>query len=103
MQHKIIYHIVTTTDWDLQKSNATYTAASLAMEGFIHCSTREQLDATIQRYYAQEKAVIVLHIDTTKLLPELKYELAPSVNQLFPHLFGELNREAVVEVELVTL
>jgi uncharacterized protein (DUF952 family) len=96
---KIIYHIVTLTEWELQKNNPTYIHTSLANEGFIHCSTANQLVATINRYYANEKSVFVLHIDIEKLNPELKYELAPSVNQLFPHIFGEINREAIIKVE----
>jgi uncharacterized protein (DUF952 family) len=40
----------------------------------------------------------LLHVDESKLTAELKYELAASVNEEFPHLFGRLNLDAVVEV-----
>ncbi len=99
MSEKIIYHIVTLTEWELQKNNETYVHPSLTAEGFIHCSTSEQLQPTIQRYYANEQKVIVLHIDISLLQPELIYELAPSINQFFPHIFGALNLDAVVTVE----
>ncbi len=103
MQDQYIHHIVTTAQWDLQKNNNTYIHDSLATEGFIHASTAAQLAATIQRYYANEEKVIVLTIDVTKIEPELVYELAPSVNEYFPHIFGELNMDAVVKVEERTI
>jgi uncharacterized protein (DUF952 family) len=42
-----------------------------------------------------------LHIDETKLTVPLRYELAPSVNEMFPHLFGPLNLDAVVKTEIL--
>jgi uncharacterized protein (DUF952 family) len=103
MTNEYIYHIVTVIEWDLQKNNKTYIHPSLQLEGFIHCSTLEQLKPTIGRYYAKEAKVIVLKIDVVKIEPELMYELAPSVNQYFPHIFGELNLSAVVEIEEMTV
>jgi uncharacterized protein (DUF952 family) len=101
MQEQFIYHIITVDQWNIQKNNLYYSVASIAIEGFIHCSTQEQLMTTIGRYYANEKEVVVLTIDVSKLEPELKYELAPSVNELFPHIFGELNLSAVVEIKVI--
>jgi uncharacterized protein (DUF952 family) len=98
MQEKYIYHIVTIEEWDKQKQNEYYEHDSLAQEGFIHASTHQQLDATIQRYYSNEAKVIVLKIDTEKLTTDLKYELAISVNEYFPHLYGKLNKDAIIEV-----
>jgi uncharacterized protein (DUF952 family) len=40
-------------------------------------------------------------IDTTRLKPELKYELAPSVNEEFPHVFGPINADAVIRTETI--
>jgi uncharacterized protein (DUF952 family) len=94
-----IYHIVTLASWEAQLVNDFYIHESLDTEGFIHASTAAQLEATIQRYYADCEKVIVLTIDTNLLTAELKYELAPSVNELFPHLYGRLNKSAIVHVE----
>ncbi len=99
MTTEYIYHIVTLAEWELQKDNKFYAHPSLPLEGFIHASTQEQLKATMERYYASEDKVIVLTIDINKVQAEIKFELAPSVNQLFPHIFGELNLDAVVKVE----
>ena len=39
------------------------------------------------------------YINEEKLTAVLKYELAPSVNEAFPHIYGMLNLDAVVKVE----
>jgi uncharacterized protein (DUF952 family) len=103
MTNSFIYHIVTVNQWNVQKNNPYYSTASIAIEGFIHCSTQEQFIATIERYYANEKEVVVLTIDVSKVEPKIEYELAPSVNQMFPHIFGELNLSAIVEVKIISV
>ena len=75
-----------------------YEAPSLVTEGFIHLSKKEQVAGVLQRYYKNVTELLLLHVDESKLSAELKYELATSVNEEFPHLFGRLNLDAVVEV-----
>jgi uncharacterized protein (DUF952 family) len=93
-----IYHITTLAAWTAQLASDQYTAESLKEEGFIHCSTKEQVKATLERYYSNEKDLLLLHINSSGLLAELKFELATN-GELFPHLFGKLNKSAIVEIE----
>ena len=76
-----------------------YEADSLALEGFIHTSKAEQVQGVLNRYYKNQTDLLLLHIDETKLTALLKYELAPSVNEEFPHIYGSLNLDAVVKTE----
>jgi uncharacterized protein (DUF952 family) len=94
----MIYHVVPKSKWEAALLQGFYEADSLTSEGFIHLSTKEQVNGVLQRYYQGQKDILLLHVDETKLTAELKYELAPSVNELFPHLFGRLNIDAVTEV-----
>jgi len=94
----MIYHIATFEDWEAHVSNATYEPAGYALEGFIHCSMKEQVPGVLQRYYAGVKNLILLHIDESKLMPELKYE-ASTNDELYPHLYGPLNKNAIVLIE----
>src|SRR3982750_2278050 len=93
-----IYHISTVTDWNKAKQKGSYIAASLATEGFIHCSEENQVQGVLERYYPGKKDLVKLVIDTGKLQSPLKYELAPSVNEMFPHIYGPINIDAVVDV-----
>jgi uncharacterized protein (DUF952 family) len=74
---------------------------SLETDGFIHCCEDEQVDGVLERYYAGKKDLVKLVVDSKKLIPVLKYELAPSVNEHFPHVYGPINLEAVLLVEMI--
>ena len=94
----MIYHIVSKTLWQQALQQDYYEAPSLVTEGFIHLSKKEQVAGVLDRYYKKVTDLLLLHVDENKLSAELKYELATSVNEEFPHLFGRLNLDAVVEV-----
>jgi len=94
----MIYHIVENEKWQQSLKEGFYEADSLATEGFIHASKEEQVAGVIERYYQGKSNLLLLHIDENKLLPELRYELAPSINEEFPHIFGRQNLDAVINV-----
>jgi uncharacterized protein (DUF952 family) len=91
----IIYHVTTKEEWETAQQIGFYKAPSLATEGFIHCSTAEQVAGVLERYFAGKTALVKLVIDAAKLTSELKYELSPSVQQTFPHVFGVINLNAI--------
>jgi uncharacterized protein (DUF952 family) len=95
----MIYHVTTAAAWQQALAQGYYEAPSLATEGFIHLSQQEQVAGVLQRYYEGQQGLVLLHVEESKLLAELKYELAPSVNELFPHLYGRLNIDAVAQVD----
>ena len=99
----MIYHIVSDADWQKALSEGSYAAPSLATEGFIHSSKKCQVKGVMDRYYQNKTNLLLLHIDESKLESILKYELAPSINEEFPHIYGRLNLDAVVAVEKLVL
>ena len=94
----MIYHVTTKQDWELAIKKGFFDEPSLYSEGFIHNSTEAQVNGVLERYYKNQTDLLLLHIDESRLVPELKYELAPSVNELFPHVFGNINLDAVVKI-----
>lgn len=91
-----IYHIVLPEVWEQVKDKRNYEHQSLETEGFIHCSYEEQLDAVIERYYSDADELVILKIDTGKLTSKLVSE--PSTGgKVYPHVYGTLNLDAVVE------
>ena len=93
-----IYHIVTPEVWDKFKGRNFYEAVSLSTEGFIHCSYAEQVEAVLNRYYKDAKTVLLLEIETGKLTSELTNE--PSTGgEIYPHIYGRINREAITGTE----
>ena len=97
VRQMLIYHIVLPEAW-AAFDGGFYEAASLADEGFIHCSFAEQLDGVIGRYYSGAEQIVVLEIDPEKLTSKLVNE--PSTNnEIYPHIYGPINRDSIVRVE----
>jgi uncharacterized protein (DUF952 family) len=95
----MIYHVVSGPNWQKAIEQGFYEAASLAVEGFIHASKAEQVQGVLARYYNGQTDLLLLHIDETKLTAPLRFELAASVNESFPHIYGRLNLDAVIKTE----
>jgi uncharacterized protein (DUF952 family) len=94
----MIYHVISKPDWEAALEQGFYAPPSLAAEGFIHNSTLAQVKGVVERYYKGREDLLLLHIEEDKLTAPLIYELAPSVNEEFPHIFGKLNIDAVVKI-----
>ncbi|MBX9735122.1 MAG: DUF952 domain-containing protein [Chitinophagaceae bacterium] len=99
MQTEPIYHITTIAEWEAAKLKGYYEAASLALEGFIHCSTEQQVAGVLERYYAGQTNLVKLTINAEKLNHTLRFELAGSVDEYFPHIFGPINLNAIAAVD----
>ena len=93
-----IYHIVLPHVWERFKNRPSYAPESLTTEGFIHCSYSNQLEGVLKRYYSKAAKVLIVTIDTDKLLPKLVTE-ASTNNEIYPHIYGRLNHNSVVNVE----
>ena len=91
-----IYNIIQRVEWENAKLLGNYRADSLNTEGFIHCSTRSQLIRTANKFFKNQTGLVLLFIDESKVKAEIKYESAD--NDLFPHIYGELNLGAVYQV-----
>ena len=83
MKTDFIYHITTSIWWNKFSSSAAFESETLKEEGFIHCSTNEQVSGVLERYYANQKGLLLLHINPTLLKAELKYEIATFEENLF--------------------
>jgi uncharacterized protein (DUF952 family) len=98
-----IFHILKREEWQEAKKKGSYHPVSLDNEGFIHCSKADQLLGVANSFFKGQDHLIVLRIDQTKVVPEVKIEPpleAPMSNILFPHIYGELNFDCVeAEIE----
>ncbi|HEU5117587.1 MAG TPA: DUF952 domain-containing protein [Isosphaeraceae bacterium] len=94
-----ILHITTPEKWEQAVANGEYRVESLETEGFIHFSTLKQLPWVAESFYKDQKGLVVLRVDTERLTSPLKWENPPDSEDLFPHLYGPLNLDAVTKVE----
>lgn len=94
----LIYHLVPTADWAALPSDRPYVPADFEREGFIHCTRGDtQVAIVANRYYRNDRrAWSVLVIDENAVFSEIKYEPGAD-GVLYPHIYGPLNRSAVIE------
>lgn len=93
----IIFHIAQSSDVQRRQTNDDYHCASLTQEGFIHCCDRNQLAGVVGRYYQDIDDVQLLLIDVNKLVPALIHENTVGGSELFPHIYGPINADAIIE------
>ena len=104
----MILHLVPAPEWDAVPAGGSYAPASLATEGFVHCTSDE---ATLLRvadafYRGVPGELVVLTVDDARVGAEVRWEPpahpdpgAPppdTGDALFPHVLGPLPRAAVV-------
>jgi uncharacterized protein (DUF952 family) len=97
MSNKIIYHVTTKGEWEVALSNGFYEAPSLYSEGFIHCSEEHQVEGVLKRYFEGKAPLVKLVIDPEKLNQRLQYDFSPKMNETFPHVYGRINIDAIIE------
>lgn len=93
----IIFHITKHQQWEQAKNLGSYRVDSLDSEGFIHCSRSTQIAKVANRFFNNQKELVLLFIDSDKVQAEIRYEEA-EIGELFPHIYGELNIDAVYKV-----
>jgi uncharacterized protein (DUF952 family) len=96
-----IFHIATAADWRRTVETGTYTTSTVGRtldeEGFIHTSRRDQVQGVFDRYYAGlREDLVLLTIDTSRLESEVRVD--PVGDDTYPHVYGPINRRAVVDV-----
>ena len=94
----VILHITTADAWAAAKAHGSYAADSLATAGFIHCCEERQLAWVVEAHFPGRTGLLLLHVDTTRLDAEVKYENLEGGTELFPHVYGAIPVSAVVAV-----
>jgi len=88
-----IYHLAEPRDW--AASTDEYVCASLEDEGFIHCSTADQISRTARQIFTDRNNMVLLEIDPEPLGDRVVYEDLYGLGEEFPHIYGPLPTTAV--------
>ena len=99
----IAYHAALSADWAAARESGSYLMSTrgvtLDQEGFIHCSTRQQVEGVANRYYDDVDELCLLTIELDAVGSEVRWEPpAPEVDDLYPHIYGPLPVSAVTAV-----
>lgn len=93
----IIFHIAHLSDFQDRLPEDDYQCSSLAQDGFIHCCDKNQIAGVVNRYYSGVDDVTLLVIDVDKLKPALIHENTVGGSELFPHIYGPINTDAIID------
>lgn len=99
----LIYKICTATEWLKAEQAGAYKGSAVDLkDGFIHFSTAEQAMETAAKWFAGQRDLVLVAVDTNALGDRLKWEPSHG-GALFPHLYGELPLAAVRRVDALPL
>ena len=96
----ITYHLVPKSYYDSLDSTRAYAPRDFAREGFIHCTDgTAEMARTANRYYQAEPGVFYyLSIDKTRVHAPIRYD---DTAKIYPHIYGTLNRDAIIAIRAV--
>ena len=109
-----ILHIVPAAYFNAQPPGLPYLPETYAADGFIHCTREPEIMLQIANRFYKDAAgeVLVLVIDAGRVTAPVKWEApvhpdgtpahpdgtpaGPGETRLFPHIYGPLNRDAII-------
>jgi uncharacterized protein (DUF952 family) len=94
----MIYHIAERSVWVSCIDKDEYEPREFEQDGFIHCANLTQVENAAQSYFEGQGDLVLLVIDPDLLESEVAYENLADGEELFPHIYGELQKAAVIDV-----
>jgi uncharacterized protein (DUF952 family) len=93
-----IYKICSASAWREAERQGVYRgSADDARDGFIHFSAASQVAKTAKKHFFGQKALFLIEVDADALGDALRWERSRN-DEMFPHLYGELDLGAVRSV-----
>lgn len=92
-----IFHLATPAAWATARATGTIAPPSLTTEGFVHCSTEDQLEGTIARHFGGVDELLLLRLREDGLGGALRWEESHP-GERFPHVYRAIAVDEVDEV-----
>jgi uncharacterized protein (DUF952 family) len=93
-----IYKICPASAWREAERQGVYRgSADDIRDGFIHFSAASQVAETAGKHFAGQTGLFLIAVDADALGSALRWERSRN-DELFPHLYGELDLSAVTGI-----
>ena len=87
---KFVYRILKPNEWnEFKKKNFFYGNSNDIDSGFIHLSTKQQVEDTVKIHFKDCKEVVVLKLDVSEINENLRWEKSRN-DSFFPHLYNHI-------------
>jgi uncharacterized protein (DUF952 family) len=99
-----IYHLAPAARWRDWPVGQPYLPAEYDADGFVHCTAGDELMLQVANtfYRGVPGDFVLLVIEPDQLAAPLKWERSTDgLATLFPHIYGPIDRAAIVEVRAV--
>lgn len=84
-----IFHLTDPARWAEAQTTGEVVPPGFAREGFVHCSTRDQVAGTIERHFAGTDELVLLELDQASLGAALRWEESRP-GEAYPHVYRPL-------------
>lgn len=99
-QPRFVLHMAPADRWRVARDGAEglYRDPSLDAEGFIHCSTAAQILIPANERFAGHTDLVLLVVDVDQVPSPTLFEDCYESGHAFPHIYGPIPTESVVNV-----
>lgn len=90
------FKILTAAQWAQFEADGIFHGAPVDIaDGYIHLSTAEQLQGTLDKHFAGQTGLVIAEIDLAALGDAVRWEVSRG-GALFPHIYTPLPMTAVL-------
>ena len=90
------FKILTAAQWAQFETEGIFKGAPVDLaDGYIHLSTADQLQGTIDKHFAGQDGLVIAEVDLVPLQPMIRWEISRG-GALFPHIYGDLPMSAII-------
>lgn len=94
----IILHCMKQKTWEQIKHTDSFGKNYLETDGFIHCSPIEYFWRITPNFKDIKEPLVLLCLDTEKINAVIKWEDGDNCGREYPHIYGEINTSAIINV-----
>lgn len=93
------FKVLTADQWAQFEADGVFAGAPVDVaDGYIHLSTADQLQGTLDKHFAGQSGLVIAEVDLAMLGDTIKWEVSRG-GALFPHIYGVLPMAAVISTE----
>jgi len=94
----LIYKVCSVSEWEEAKKINFFLGSIIDLkDGFIHLSTKDQLQVTVSKHFSGKKNLLLIEFKSKEFKNSLKWEKSRD-GDLFPHIYEKINLNLVNQI-----